>query len=315
MKLLSYLGRRAAVVMALGVFAGLALPDLATLARPLLTPTVVLMLTVTLLRLNGAALGRAFGARPTLLAALVWLLLGSPLLAFWLISLLGVPEDLAVPLLVWSGSPPLVSLPAIAFIMGLDGALTLLLMVIATFAFPFILPGLLLWLIGIDVEIGAAELTLRLALMIAGCALVATVIRRMVGREKLAERAVLIDGILVLLMLVFAVSIMDGVRARLESEPLRVLGYAAAAFGASLAMQVIGALVFFWADLQRALAIALASGNRNMALMVAAAGGAFGDSTLLFFAVVQFPIYMLPALLKPVYRAISKRSATGRPAN
>ncbi|UUX49072.1 hypothetical protein NUH88_16905 [Nisaea acidiphila] len=307
MRILQYLGRRAALVMALGVFIGLALPDLATVAKPLLAPTVIFMLTLAMTRTDASSLGRTSRRVGTNLIALLWLLVVTPCLFHFALTWMQVPEALAIPLLIWSGSPPLVTVPVIALIIGLDAAGALFLMIVSTFTFPFVLPGLLFWLTGLDVELGAGALTLRLGLMIAGCALVATVLRRKLGPSLLREKSALIDGIAVLLMLVFAVSVMDGVRAWLEKDPITVLLYTGAAFAASLALQLTGGLIFFWTDRENRLAIALCSGNRNMALFMAAAGSALGSEAFLFFAVAQFPIYILPVLLKPVYRFLSEK--------
>jgi BASS family bile acid:Na+ symporter len=55
----------------------------------------------------------------------------------------------------------------------------------------------------------------------------------------------------------------------------------------------------------QALALGLAAGNRNMGLMLAAAGAAVPDLTWLYFAVAQFPIYLMPAMLKPLARRVA----------
>ena len=55
----------------------------------------------------------------------------------------------------------------------------------------------------------------------------------------------------------------------------------------------------------QALALGLAAGNRNMGLMLAAAGTAVPELTWLYFAVAQFPIYLMPAMLKPLARRVA----------
>jgi len=55
-------------------------------------------------------------------------------------------------------------------------------------------------------------------------------------------------------------------------------------------------------------AIGLIAGNRNVGLMLAAAGFAVPDLAWLYFALAQFPIYLLPHLLKP----LAKRLAANR---
>ena len=307
MRLLHYLGQRAVLVMALGVFIGLALPDLAALAKPLLAPTVLVMLTLAMTKTDARSLGGTSRRAGTHLIALFWLLVATPCLMHAALAVIEVPATLAIPMLIWSGSPPLVTVPIIALIIGLDAAAALFLMVVSTFTFPFILPGLLFWLIGIEVDMGAGALTLKLALMIAGCALVATIIRGKLGAETLREKAATFDGIAVLLMLVFAVAVMDGVRDWLITDPATFMIYVGAAFASSLSLQLVSGLAFFWTDRQTQLSIALSSGNRNMALFMAAAGSTLGPEAFLFFAVAQFPIYILPMILKPIYKKLSAR--------
>ena len=70
---LAFLAGRAPLFLALGVFAGLFLPGLATAARTLLEPGVVALMTVSLLRLDWPAFGRSLRAPAAAVAAL-WLL-------------------------------------------------------------------------------------------------------------------------------------------------------------------------------------------------------------------------------------------------
>jgi hypothetical protein len=60
---------------------------------------------------------------------------------------------------------------------------------------------------------------------------------------------------------------------------------------------------------QRALALGLMVSQRNMGLMLAATGGVLPGLTWLYFALCQFPIYLLPQLLKPMVRKLIARKA------
>ena len=73
----------------------------------------------------------------------------------------------------------------------------------------------------------------------------------------------------VLLMLVLAIGIMDGVTAVVVSSPLKVALYMLLAFAVNAGMQVVGGLVWWWRDRSRALVAALLSGYRNMAMILA----------------------------------------------
>ncbi|MBL6599725.1 MAG: hypothetical protein ISP41_12595, partial [Alphaproteobacteria bacterium] len=46
----------------------------------------------------------------------------------------------------------------------------------------------------------------------------------------------------------------------------------------------------------------LASGNRNFALLLPVVGAGAAEDMWLYLGVVQFPIYILPMLSKPLFR-------------
>ena len=50
-----------------------------------------------------------------------------------------------------------------------------------------------------------------------------------------------------------------------------------------------------------ALAAGLLSGNRNMALYLAVLPAATDSRILLYFALCQFPLFLSPMLLRPIY--------------
>ncbi len=77
----------------------------------------------------------------------------------------------------------------------------------------------------------------------------------------------------------------------------------AAAFAANLALQAAGALIFGPTGISRALTLGLASGNRNMGLVLADKAD---FDVVVFFAVGQLPMYILPALLRPLYRRLMR---------
>jgi BASS family bile acid:Na+ symporter len=146
---------------------------------------------------------------------------------------------------------------------------------------------------------------LRLFLIIAGCALAAAIIRRVAGPTFIAAQRERIDGLSVIAMFMFAVAAMDGVADHFRSNPLLVIQLTALAFALALGLIAVTALVFLRAGRARAFAIGLIAGNRNIGLMLAASGFAVPDVAWLYFALAQFPIYLLPHLLKPLVRRLS----------
>lgn len=302
---LGWLGRHGKTVLAAGIFLGLAVPPLAEIFRPLLTPSVVLLLALTLLRMDWTAL-KAHLRRPLPSLLLVaWLLVASPALMALTTSLAGLPAGLAAAMLLWAASPPLIAAPALATLLGLDGALALVGTVLATFAAPLTVPPLALLLAGIDLGLDLGALFSRLALLTFGALAIALLGRRLVGAAALATHPERIDGAIVLTLLVFAVAAMDGITAEAMAEPLRVGGFLAAAFAANLSFQALGALVFARLPRRTALALGVTSGNRNLAILVGSLGAAAPPDVFLYFAVGQLPIYLLPGLLAPIYQRLA----------
>jgi BASS family bile acid:Na+ symporter len=95
---------------------------------------------------------------------------------------------------------------------------------------------------------------------------------------------------------------MDGVTAHIVNEPMLVAKLTLLAFGLSLGMSAVTTLVFWPAGRARAFALGVLAGNRNVGLMLAATGFAVSDIAWLYFAVAQFPIYLLPHLMRPLAR-------------
>ena len=89
-----------------------------------------------------------------------------------------------------------------------------------------------------------------------------------------------------------------------------VIKLTALAFLLALGLIAVTAIVFRRAGQARAFAIGLIAGNRNVGLMLAATGFAVPDIAWLYFALAQFPIYLLPHLLKPLAKTPVDRSLT-----
>jgi BASS family bile acid:Na+ symporter len=64
-----------------------------------------------------------------------------------------------------------------------------------------------------------------------------------------------------------------------------------------------------WAFLDRrsALTVGYCSGGRHNALLMAVLPATADPDIFLFIAAVQFPIYIIPALLQPLYRRLLPR--------
>lgn len=295
------MARRGGVLLAGCIFVGLAVPPLAAILRDTLTITVAGLMTLVLLRIDLKQV-LAYLRRPLLVAALLaWLLIACPLIVYALVRAAGLDGPLGAALVIMATGCAATSSPAFARLVGLDASVSLVVAVVSTLLVPFTAPPLALGLLGIDLAISVWGLMGRLALIVGLPLVLSLVIRRLVAAPTLSAWSGRIDGTVVLLLVMYGIGVMDGMQAKLLAEPAWVLGGIALAFLSNFGLNALTALAMLPAGRSVALATGLLSGNRNMALYLAVLPAATEPGILLFFALCQFPLFLSPFLLRPVY--------------
>jgi len=305
---LAAIGRHGTLVVAASLLVGLSVPGLAVAFKPLLGPAIVVMLTLAFLRVDPAELRHHFRRPGLIAAASIWVMLMLPAALGTLFVVTGLGTrmpGLYFMLVLQAAAPGLTSAPALAAIIGFDVALTLASLIVCMALTP--LTATLFSNIFLGTALASPfAFGLKLFFLIAGSALAAAVIRRLAGRAVIEAQRLAIDGLSVLAMFLFAVAAMDGVTEHARSDPLLVAGLLLLACVLALGQIAVTALVFARAGRGRAFAIGLIAGNRNIGLMLAATGFHVPEVAWLFFGLAQFPIYLLPHLLKPLARRLQQ---------
>lgn len=301
---LGFCGGHGPKVLFIGVFLGLAIPDLAALLRPHIGPIVGVLLFLSLLRIEWQAMSGYLRHPFSLIALLVWLLVISPALIMVLLLPLPMPEALETALILMAAAPPILGASAIALLVGLDAALAIVAGLSATLLAPLTVPPISFWLLGVELEVSTYEFMLRMGLVVGGAFVASLLVRFLAGTTRLRSAAREIDGAIVLVMLVFAIGIMDGVTETLFTRPSTVALWVLAAFIANPLLQILAFLVFIKLGRSRALTAGLMSGNCNMGLLLASLPESTDYDVALFFALAQLPMYMLPAMCLPLYRRL-----------
>jgi len=198
---------------------------------------------------------------------------------------------------VQAAAPPIGSAAVFALILGLDGALAAVGTVLATLLLPVTLTPIVLLLsdTGLRVDLGA--FLLRVTLVVAAPFALAAILRAGVGPARLRRNDALLGGLNVLLLVVFAIAVMDGVTARLLADPAYIGGLLLTACIAALVLHAVAFTVFRWAGARTAFNAAVMSGNRNMGLMLAVTAGTAGEAFSLYAGIAQIPMYFAPLLL------------------
>ena len=312
MRPLSFIGRHATKFLAGGVLVGFVAPPLAALAKPLLVPALVIPLTLALIRLDWAAIAAGRRRKGEVAALVLWMLGVAPLLV-WAITTpalaLGLPTSLREALILMAASSPIVSSVAIALFVGLDAPLAIVAVVFTTALVPITLPPMALALLDVRLEIDLVIFMGRLAAIVGGAFVAAWLVRRIARPSTLAANSELIDGLTVVILVVFALAIMDGVTTFALERPGYALLATALALAFNLLLQFTGWLAFRRSGSRTALTAGLLSGNRNMGLVFVALSGHASVEVTTFFALAQLPMYMLPMALEPLYRQVRRESA------
>ena len=305
---LTWLGRQGTRAVAASIFIGILVPPLAALLKPIFAHALFVLLCLAFLRVDPAEVRKHFSRPAIVAAAAAWMMLGTPLMIGLALLALGIADSLPglyVAMILQAAAPPVISAPTLAALMGLDAALSLATLVVCTAVTPFTAPVFAILFVGPGMAISPIALGAKLLGLLAGAAIVAALVRRVTGKEWVARQSERIDGLSVIALFFFAVALMDGVLASIINDPFKVLGLTLLSFALSLGLAALSALVFARLGAGQALALGLAAGNRNMGLMLAAAGASGPDLTWLYFAVAQFPIYLMPAMLKPLARRVA----------
>ena len=300
---LGWLGRQGTRAIAALVVIGIALPPLGEVLRPWVAEAIFLLLCISFMRVDTAAL-REHARRPGIvLAASAWTMTAVPALIGFGCLAAGLDKtspELFLAIMLQAVASPMMAAPALAALMGLDSTLALITLVTGTALVPLTAPLFAAVFFGSALTLSPAGLGLKLAAILTGSLAVAIAIRKLFGIAAIRRHREPIDGVNIVVLLVFVSAVMGSVAGSFWADPLQVLGVALLSFAIFFALLAATMLVFRRLGYQRALALGLLVSQRNMGLMVAATGGALPELTWLYFALSQFPIYLSPQLLKPM---------------
>jgi BASS family bile acid:Na+ symporter len=298
--------RHGSALLATGIFGGLLIPPLAHVLRGVILPTVVGMMVFLLLRIDIARIVSHLG-RPARLAAITaFHLLVCPFLVWTVTARLGLDAGIASGVVIYATGCAVTSGAAFARLVGLDPELALLATLATTFLVPLTAPPIAATLTGVDLAITLGGFMTRLALVVGLPLCVSLAIRALAGPARLAPLGPVFDGLLVWLLVLYGLGVMDGLTARLLADPAWVAQAGIAAFAVDFGLNALTTTVFLWMGWRAAGSAGLLSGNRNMALFLAVLPAAADPRIVLFFAICQFPTFLSPFLLRPIYARLNR---------
>lgn len=312
---LAWLGRYGTQGFALSIFLGLALPQFSAAARPLLPVTIFCFTTVVFLRADFGVIAGLIRRPAKLLAACLWLILAPGLIVgagFALFGRAALDPGLVLGLAIMCAAPPIMSSPAVAILYGFEPSLIIASTILTTLLSPIVAPLVVELVAGAAVPLDRWVLTLRLVYFIGGGIVVAAILRRWLGDARVRAMKANLDGFGVLMYFIFAIAAMDGVTHAALQRPAQVASFLAIAFTVAACGLTLASLLLKNLARPERFMIGYGTGQRNMGLLVAALGAGVPPTTFLYFALAQFPIYLLPWLLRGIAARIRR---TEKPAD
>lgn len=287
---------------------GFALPWLAGPVKPFLGVIIFCFIGINMMRADLPAL-RRLASRPGVMAlAVAWNVLLPFLVVGALVAIVGraaFEPGLLLGMAIAAAAPPLVAAPAYALLLGFSNAMPLTVLVLGMVVGPVTAPLIADAIVGAAVPIDRIALTIRLAIFLFGAMAAGLAVRKLVGEKWLQDHKPELDGSGVVLFFIFAIALTESVSNAAFASPARVALYTALAFAICIVCFV--ATYFAWRgfDRREAITLALATGLRNTGLLIAVMGVSdVPEQTFLFFALMQFPIYFAPQLVKPFVGAM-----------
>ena len=141
----AWIGRHGTQGFALSIFVGLALPQFAAAARPLLAITIFIFVMLTFARAEETKVRALVASPKPLVLASLWLILAPAVVITAILTGIGrgnLDPGLVLGLAVMGAAPPIMSAPAIAMMLGLEPTLLLTAVLVTTGLAPVVSPVL-----------------------------------------------------------------------------------------------------------------------------------------------------------------------------
>ena len=191
---LAWSARRGSVLLAVGIFGGIASPPLAQAFKGFVTWNVLLMMTLVLLRVDLARTVAHLRRPGRVLGIVVFQMLVCPVVAWAAVSRLPLDPGIAAGVVIFATGCAATSSAAFARMVGLDADLSFVGTLAMLAVVPFTAPAVALWLLGIDLSLSTGKFMGLLLVVVGAPMLLSMVLRRVIGRVLLDRWQDAVDG-------------------------------------------------------------------------------------------------------------------------
>ncbi len=288
------------VMLGLAVCAGVVLPEVSEFTAPYVFPALFLLLTFSLSLVTDRPIAILTKPDPAVWGIMLWQMAFIPLLIILTGWALDLPPDIHLMLLATAVSGTVFVAPTIAHLLKLNSRLPINGMVLSTFLMPATLLFFGKALEGDGLNISISLYLSRVAMFLILPLFLSVLINRVIKALPRSGSPAILSALkfgAIGSLLVFGVGIMDGVAAKIETDPDRVLQFLAVAVSFALAT-VCGTIALFWA-MGRELTIAatILSAHRNVGLTYALIGTAAGQDFAIYVAISLVPLVLSPLVI------------------
>lgn len=296
--------RHGPLVLVAGLIAGLLLPGLAEPMRPLLPPLVALLLFLTVLRMDPAAILGSLGDLRQVAATVSGFQVALPLCVLGAGFALGATASpVFLALLIMTAAPSISSSPNMCLMMGYPPEHALRLMVVGTAVLP-LTAFPVFWLMP---ELGGFQSVLsaviRLFLTIAGATLAAIALRRTWLRTPSTKTLANLEGMATITLAVFVIGLMPSVSATALMDPALAAFWIAFTCLINFGAQIVAfVLTRGKTTAEKATALSLIAGNRNIAIFFVALPPEVTAPIMVFIGAYQIPMYLTPMVMRRLYQ-------------
>ena len=306
---LIYCARQGRWILVASLVVGLFSETLALMIKPHISLLIALLLFNACLRVGPRQALGAISDLKTGLQFVVLLQVVLPVAVVLASITAGFQNPLVFALIMLWAAPSLSGSPHLVVLMGFDPAPALRQLVIGTALLPVTIIPVFLLLPEFGDIAAVLMATIRLFLVIALAAFIAFAIRLTILKSLSQSQIEQIDGVSTLLLATVVIGLMIAIRGEFFNNPYNLGLTLAVAFIANIGLQIVTALLLTRSSASAyTVPIGIISGNRNIALFLAALPAATVEPLLLFIGCYQIPMYLTPLVMRRFYRNLQPKT-------
>ena len=278
------------IATALGFF----LPFLSSAIRPFLLPLLALNVAAAVLRMEFSQIRADLQKVSISIFQPVWLMIVSPAVVLAAIMSGAVPENLHLPLLVFSSAAPMTSTPALALLLRARLAFVLIGLVIGNMLMPLTTPLFIAQALPPGSALDVKVMMLQLLASIGAAIVLGLAARITIGARRVGAWAGQLDAASLVLVSLISIAVMDQGLELTLAYPIQAAQTLIAVVVTGLLLASFGYFIFYKSEKDSRVGAALNSGLPNVGIVLAIIGASATTETIIMVATTQTLVCILP---------------------